>query len=188
MVPSRANTPQGENEMRFTTFVTTACMALVGTVLFAQSVTYDFDRSADFSRFRTYTWVPGTSVSDGLNHQRIIRAVDAQLTARGLSKVEATGHPDVLVAYHASFDRNLEISAPGWGGYRFAGPRSGTARVGEIVVGTLAIDMMDSQTRNIVWRGMAAKELDGTASPEKKEKGINQAAEKIFKKYPPSAR
>lgn len=174
--------------MRFATFATTACLALLGTIVFAQSVTYDFDRSADFSRFRTYSWVRGTNLNDELNHQRIIRAVDAQLASRGFSKVDASANPDALVAYHASFDRNLEINGSGWGGYRFAGPRSGTARVEEVVVGTLAIDMMDARTRNIVWRGMAAKELDAKASPEKRDKNITKAAEKIFKNYPPLKR
>lgn len=174
--------------MRVATFATTACLALLGAIVCAQSVTYDFDRSANFTKFKTYAWVRGTDLSDQLNHQRIVRAVDAQLSARGFSQVEAAANPDVLVAYHASFDRNLEITASGFGGYRLAGPRSGTARVEEIVVGTLAIDMVDRQTRNIVWRGMATKELDAKASPEKKEKNINKAAEKIFKNYPPAAR
>jgi hypothetical protein len=44
--------------------------------------------------------------------------------------------------------------------------------------------MMDAQTRNLVWRGLVTKELDAKASPEKKEKNINKAAEKIFKNYP----
>ena len=82
----------------------------------------------------------------------------------------------------------MKMDASGLGGYRLAGPRSATARVEEIVVGTLAIDMMDAQTKNIVWRGMATKELDAKASPEKKEKNINKAAEKIFKNYPPASR
>jgi hypothetical protein len=170
--------------MRIVTFATTACLVLVGTILFAQSVTFDLDRSANFSKFRTYTWVRGTDLNDQLNHQRVMRAVDAQLSARGFSKVDAAGNPDVLVAYHASFDKNLQINAFGSGPR--IGLRSGTARVEEIVVGTLAIDMMDAQSRNIVWRGMATKELDATASPEKKEKNINKAAEKIFKNYPAS--
>ena len=175
--------------MRIATFATTVCMALVGTIVCAQSVTYDFDRAANFTRFKTYTWVRGTNVNDELNHNRIMRAIDAQLTARGFSQVDAIGNPEVLVAYHASFDRDLEINASGLGGgYRLAGPRSATARVEEIVVGTLAIDMMDAQTKNIVWRGIATKELDAKASPEKKEKNINKAAEKIFKNYPPASR
>jgi hypothetical protein len=170
--------------MRIATFFTTACLALFGTVVFAQSVTYDFDRSANFIRFKTYAWVQGTHLSDQLNHQRIMRAVDAQLTARGFSKVGA--NPDVLVAYHASFDKNLQINAFGSGPR--VGLRSATATVEEIVVGTLAVDVMDAQTHNIVWRGIASKELDAKASPEKKEKGIDKAAEKIFKNYPPASR
>jgi len=174
--------------MRIVTFATAACLALLGTLVGAQSVTYDFDRSADFTRFKTHAWVRGTNVSDELNHKRIVRAIDAQLTARGFSKVEAIGNPDVLVAYQASFDRDLEINASGLGGYRLAGPRSGTARVEEVVIGTLAIDMMDAQTKNIVWRGVASRDLDAKASPEKKEKNINKTAEKIFKNYPPASR
>jgi hypothetical protein len=172
--------------MRITTFFTTVCLALVGTIVFAQSVTYDFDRSANFTRFKTYTWVRGTNLSDQLNHQRIMRAVDAQLASRGFSKVEAAANPDVLVSYHASFEKNLQINAFGSGPR--VGLRSGTATVEEIVVGTLAIDVVDAQTQNIVWRGIATRELDAKASPEKKEKGINKAAEKIFKNYPPASR
>jgi hypothetical protein len=171
--------------MRIATFATLGGLTLLGTILSAQSVTYDFDRSANFTRFKTYTWVRGTDLNDQLNHQRIMRAVDAQLAARGFSKVEAAGNPDVLVAYHASFDRNLQINAFGSGPR--IGMRSGTATVEEIVVGTLAVDMMDAQTRSIVWRGMATKELDARASPDK-EKGINKAAEKIFKNYPGAGR
>ena len=172
--------------MRIATCATTACLALLGTILSAQSVTFDFDRSANFTRFKTYAWVRGTNLEDQLNHQRIVRAVDGQLAARGFSQVEATGNPDVLVAYHASFDKNLQINAFGSGPR--IGFRSGTATVDEIVVGTLAIDMLDGRTREIVWRGIASKELDAKASPEKKEKGINKAAEKIFKNYPPASR
>src|SRR5687768_18017722 len=85
--------PSEENDMRTATFVTTSLTLLLGTVAFAQSVTYDFDRSADFSRYRTYAWVPGTNVDDELNHNRIVRAVEAQLAAKGLSKVERSANP-----------------------------------------------------------------------------------------------
>jgi len=74
--------------MRIATFVTTVTLAALGTIAFAQSVTYDFDRSADFSKLRTYAWVRGTALRDELNHQRIQRAIDAQLTMKGLAKVE----------------------------------------------------------------------------------------------------
>lgn len=170
--------------MRTATLATTASLVLLGTIAFAQSVTYDFDRAANFSRYKTYAWVRGTDLNDELNHRRIVTAVDAQLALDGLSKVEATANPDVLVAYHASFDENLQITgfATGWGP-RFG--RSGTATASEILVGTLVVDVIDADTKNVVWRGTATKELDANAKPEKRDKNINKAAEKLFKNYPP---
>ena len=170
-----------------TTFATAVSLMLLGTLTLAQSVTYDFDRAANFSKFRTYSWVRGTQVPDELNHARIVRAIDSQLVAKGLTRVEATAHPDVLIAYHASFDRNLQINAfgSGWGGPRFGGVRSGTATTQEILTGTLVIDMMDGASRSIVWRGMASSDLNTTAKPEKREKNINKTMEKLFNNYPP---
>jgi hypothetical protein len=176
--------------MRIATYVTAACLALLGTVISAQTVSYDFDRNANFSKFRTYTWVAGSNLNDGLNHERIVRAIDTQLAARGFVKLATAANADVLVAYHARFKEDLQVngSSFGPGAYRFAGSRSGTARVEEIVIGTLAVDMVDARTNKIVWRGMATKELDVDANPGKREKNINKAAAKIFKNYPPVSR
>ena len=107
--------------MRTRTFFTMATVALLSTVLLAQSVTFDFDRAANFSSFKTYAWTRGNPVGDELNHQRIVRAIDAQLAAKGLVRIEAPAKPDVLVAYHASFDRDLQINAFGRAGARSPG-------------------------------------------------------------------
>jgi hypothetical protein len=175
--------------MRIVTFVTALSLALFGTLTSAQSVNYDYDRTANFSKFRTYAWVNGTELSDELNHGRIMRAIENQLALKGFGRVETSSHPDVLVAYHASFDKNLQINAmgSGWGGPRYGGLRSGTATTQEIVTGTIVIDMMDAQTRAIVWRGFATSDLNPGAKPEKREKNINKAAAKVFKNYPPKA-
>ena len=94
----------------------------------------------------------------------------------------------MLVAYHASFDRNLQINAysSGWGGPRFGGLRSGTATTMEVLTGTLVVDVMDASTKSIVWRGMASADVDRSAGPEKRERNINRATQKLFKNYPPS--
>ena len=161
-------------------------IAMLGTVVAAQSVNYDYDRSADFWRFKTYTWVRGTELKDELNHKRIVSAIDAQLAAKGLSRVEGQEGADVLVAYHANFDENLQINghSSGFGGPRF-GNLSGTATTQRIVTGTLVVDMMDARTRAMVWRGSAERDLNPGAKPEKRDKNITKAAEKIFKNYPP---
>jgi hypothetical protein len=176
--------------MRSKTFFTVAALALMGALAFAQNVTYDFDKGADFSRFKTYSWIKGTILSDELNHKRVVNAIDTQLAGKGLRKIDSNVDSDVLVAYHATFDKDVQITgfSSGFGPYRFGGTRTGTARAEEILVGTLAVDVVDAKSKMIVWRGIATKEVDVKASPDKREKNINRAAEKIFKNYPPASR
>jgi hypothetical protein len=172
--------------MRIRTLLLIASVALMGTTTLAQNITYDFDRAAHFSSFRTYAWVRGVALPDEINHNRIVRAVSAQLAAKGLTRVDINERPDLLVAYHATFDKDLQITgfSTGWGPYRLAG-RSGVARAEEILNGTLAVDLVDARTRTIVWRGLASKEVDVKADPGKRERNINRAAERLFKNYPP---
>jgi hypothetical protein len=173
--------------MRIATFAAAVSLTLLGTITFAQSVSYDFDRAIDFSKFRSYAWTRGTALADELNHARVVRSIEGQLASKGLTRVESSASPDLLVAYHASFDKNLQINAygTGWGGPRFGGLRSGTATTQEILTGTMVVDMLDASTRSIVWRGMASGDIDVAAKPERREKNINKAAQKLFKHYPP---
>ena len=171
--------------MRFAAFLSAAVLA-TGTIAMGQNITDDFDRSANFTAYRTYAWVKGTLLADEINHKRVVDAVSAELAAKGLRRVDAGDRPDVLVAYHATFDRNLQISgfSTGWGPYRLGGG-SGVARAEKILMGTLAVDVVDAQTNTIVWRGIASKEVDADADPTKREKNIRRAAERLFKNYPP---
>ena len=62
---------------------------------------------------------------------------------------------------------------------------TGTARVEQIVTGTLVVDMLDATTKAMLWRGIASNEIDAKAKPEDRDKKANKAAAKLFKKYPP---
>jgi hypothetical protein len=167
--------------MRIATLIGTATLLLT-TTAWAQDVTYDFDKATDFSSLKRYAWVRGTPLNDELNHRRIVDAMDAQLAAKGLHEVEAGASPDVLVAYHTGVSRDFQISGSGAGVYR---PwRYGSARVEQVMVGALAVELVDPKTGNVVWRGIATNDLDLKASPEKREKNINKAVEKLFKNYP----
>ena len=173
--------------MRIATFVMTVSLLLMSTILSAQKVTFDYNKLTDFSDYTTYAWVRGTVVNDPLIHGRIVNALNAQLAAKGLRMIESPARADVLVAYHASIDRDLQITgfSSGWGGFRFPGNYSGVVRADEILNGTLIVDMVDTDTRTIVWRGVASKELDVNANPAKRDKNITRTAEKLFRNYPP---
>ena len=176
--------------MRIAMFTTCVWLTLLGTMALAQSVTYDYDRAANFSNYKTYAWTRGTELTDELNHARVVRAIDAALVAKGLARVEPSANPDVLVAYHASFDKNLEItgSAHGWGPFGLGGDRWGSARVQPVLVGTLVVDISDARTSAIVWRSLASSDIRPTDKPESRDKKIAKATEKMFKNYPPQSR
>jgi hypothetical protein len=162
---------------------------LLTTTISAQEIGFDFDRTVNFAGFKTYAWVAGTNVPDQLVHQRLVNAVDAQMAMKGMTRVAPGSQPDLLVAYHATTDRNLQITGfgSGWGGYRFYGSRNVSARAEEILVGTWIVDIVNPRTNAIVWRATATKDIDLHAKPEKRDKGIAKAAEKMFKHYPPKA-
>jgi hypothetical protein len=174
-------------KMRIAMFATSVWLILLGTMAPAQSVTYDYDRAANFSSYKTYAWTRGTELTDELNHARVVRAVESRLATKGLTRVGPSADPDVHVAYHANFEKNLEIfgSTHGWGPFGLGGDRLGSARVQAVLVGTLVVDIADARTGAIVWRSVASSDIRPTDKPKSRDTKIAKATDKMFKNYPP---
>ena len=166
--------------MKFATLIGTAAV-LLATNAVAQDISYDYDKSADFGRMQTYAWVNGNPVGDDLNHARIMGAIDKQLAAKGVRRAASVAEADLLVTYHAIVTTEAAVTGSRFGINRFA-----SARVEEVAVGSLVVDLRDGKTGAVVWRGVATRDLDAKASPEEREKNINKAVEKMFKHYPPA--
>ena len=173
-------------------FLTAASILLVVPALvLAQKTSFDFDKTADFSKYKTYVLRDGTKVGDPLIHNRIVAAIENELAAKGFTK-NATS-PDVAVVYHTTFDKQKDITSfsSGYGGYGPYGYGWGggwgttDVRVNEILVGTLIIDVADANKKQVVWRGMGVKEVDVQSNPEKRDKSINNAVKKVMKDFPP---
>ena len=174
--------------------VIAVALVLSPAMLFAQKVSYDYEKGANFTAFKTYAQKDGTKVGQPLIDDRIVAAIDAALAAKGLTKVDA--NPDVFVVYHTSFDKQKDISTYssgygggygpygwGWGG-GWAGGTT-TTQVRDILMGTLVIDVADAKKGQLAWRGIGVKEVDMQNKPEKRDKSITNAVNKIFKNYPP---
>jgi hypothetical protein len=52
-------------------------------------------------------------------------------------------------------------------------------------MGMLVVNLVDSGTDAMVWRGMASGVVDANACPEKHDKKIHEVVQKIFRGYPP---
>ena len=172
-----------------TRMLTVAALVLLPALAQAQKTSYDYDKTADFAKYKTYSLKDGTKVGDPLIDRRIVAAIETELAAKGFTKSDAK--PDVAVVYHVAFDKQKDITAYNTGGYGGYGYRWGggwgttDVRVNEILVGTLVIDMADTSKQEMVWRGMGVKEVNTQANPEKRDKSITSAVQKIFKNYPP---
>jgi hypothetical protein len=150
------------------------------TTALAQTVTYDYDRATTFSNYKRYAWTRCTELTDA-SHERVVQAIDAALGAKGLTRVDATASPDVLVAYHA----NVEVDEADWGPLGSGGPTWASMRFHRFVVATLAIDISDARTGVTVWHSLFSSDIISTATPESRGKKIAKATEKMFKNYPP---
>jgi len=170
---------------KFSIAIAAVALVLVAGTAFAQKVTTDSDPAAPFASYKTYAWTKGTESANPLGEKRIHDGVDAKLAAAGFKA--ATENPDVYIATHAVAKEQKELQTMGMGGY---GPRwgggSGTATVNTYLVGTLAVDIYDAKTKQLVWRGIATDTLSD--KPEKNAEKVVKSLEKMFKNYPPKAK
>jgi hypothetical protein len=191
-----------QESMTMRVFRTTAVLFTLslGGAALAQDVRFNFDPSADFSKYKTYRWVqhPDSKQIDQLTLTQLGAAFDAELAKKGLQK--ATGDTsDLVIVYQLASGQEKQLTSfssdfgygPGWrGGWYGGGMGSSmtTATTSTITTGTAALDMYDASTKKLVWRGTVSKTLDPKAKPEKQQKNMAKCAAKLLKKYPPPAK
>jgi hypothetical protein len=168
----------------------TACSSL--------KVSYDFDGQADFSKYKTYAFTEESKKLpvEQLNRERILRAIETELAAKGFTKSD--DNPDAWIDLHVKAEEKMEATATtsgagiGYGGgyygrYGYGGGFATThIDYNKYVEGTLFVDFVDRASQKIVWQGRATKTIDQDASAEKREQNINYAVKQIFTKYPPA--
>lgn len=183
--------------------VTAALMASLIAGCSTMEVQVDFDPDEKFSGLRTYGWIPATRKPTGdpriddntILEKRIRRAVEGELNAKGFQKSPES--PDFWLAYHVTLDKRQSVTTlnnsyaygPGWGwdyGYRpYASRVRPETFVYQYEEGTLLLDVVDPDGRDLMWRGSATDEVNFSATPAAKEKQINEAVRRMLASFPP---
>jgi len=169
----------------FLLFCTAALAACSST-----KTAYDYDKSANFSAYKTYAFTEESSDLglDEINTERILKAVENELAAKGFTKSE---NPDVLVDIHLKTEERVEATATTTGGaYRYGyyggvGMSQTTVNYNEYTDGSLFITIIDAATEKMAWHGVGTKTIDEGISPEKREQNISYAVKQILYNYPP---
>ena len=162
---------------------TVSCASIYG-------VQHDYDKQVDFANLKTYDWmqVPEKAGIDSLSVQRVKKAVNAELQAKGLMKT--SDNPDFLIAEHLGKKDKVQVTDWGygygpqvgyWGGYW--GP--GGVSTYEYEEGSLILDFVDAKSKKMIWRGAAKAEVQNIDTPDKSEKLINEVVQEILKNFPP---
>ena len=179
------------------TFALTLLMlALAACAAPQPEVRSDFDRSADFSQFRTYNIMDTAGQRPGggyetLVGQKIRAAVEREMEARGYVK---DPDPDLLVNFSLTVQSVQKVTqvpsqtAPRayyyrGGYYRTWNTYSYDTWVREYDEGTLLIDIVDARRQQLVWEAAGTGRLQQDLT-EDIENRANRAVALLFERYP----
>lgn len=159
----------------------------------------DYDKNANFSNLKTFAFYkPGidkAEISD-LDKRRILRAIESELLAKGYTKSE---NPDIFVSIFTKSQQRVDVynnawgyGGWGWGGWGAWGAGFGPGwgwgwnqpSVSTRTEGTLYIDFIDANKKELIWQGMGTGYLV-TRDMDKKEARIKEFVAKVIEKYPP---
>jgi Domain of unknown function (DUF4136) len=164
----------------------------------AEKIRVHYDKSIDFTKYKTYGWAPVGAVAHPMLALDVVGAVDQEMAAHGLTKVPA--NPDLLVQIYGAVDAEVSMTSnnpiynatggippfdpsmtsPGnslyWDGYY------GNSTV-VVHPGQLIIDLIDVKAKKLVWRGMGSEAISPN-NPEKLMDEANSTVTKLFKDYP----
>ena len=167
-------------------FASAGFALLFATALSAQQVKTDYDRSADFSRYKTYSWEK-VQTQNQLWVDRIKGAVNEALIAKGLTPVESGGDVAIVAIETTQEQQTLNTFydgfGGGWGWRRGGGFGDSTTTVETYKVGTLVVDLFDAHNKTLLWRGSSTDTFSNKS--DKNIKNLDKGVQKMFDHFPP---
>jgi hypothetical protein len=164
-------------------FLITSCVTV--------RVVTDYDRNANFSTYDSFAFYkPGidkAQISD-LDKKRILRAIETEMTAKGLMKSET---PSLLVSIFTKERQRVDVYNNnfgygwGWNPWYYGGFYGNN--VSQTTEGSLYIDLIDAKTNELVWQGAGTANLVTSSDIDKRVERIQKIVFEILAKYPPGA-
>jgi hypothetical protein len=175
-------------------------IVLIGSSMsaFAANVRTDYDHTASFSQYNSYSWGKVTT-SNPFYVTRIQQAVNSQLQAKGWQLMPSGGTVTVFATDQIHNQQELQTMYDGFGGgwglgwgWRswgwnggWADPGFGTATTTttDQPVSNLVIDLFEGSSKKLLWRGLATEDLSSNSA--KNTKAVDGDIKDMFKSFPP---
>lgn len=162
-----------------------SALALATAACGGPNITRDRDPSVPLPVSATWAWGTRDTVSryeldpaaqNPILHQRVQAAVEAEMQARGFTKVDLPGQANLVVTYHIGIKRDTELQTTstgvsmyggygGWyGGYgwgMYGAPTYGTSTTREVEYksGGLLIYIRNAADGRVAWRGLLTTDI-----------------------------
>jgi hypothetical protein len=155
----------------------------------------DYDKKADFSVYRTYGFPKETGTDRG-GYSTLVTtyfksSISTAMEARGYKYSE--DHPDLLVNFYMNTKDRTETrpSAPmvgyGYYGYRYglynAWPMYDDDRTVTYKVGTINVDIVDAEKKQLIWEGVSEGRMSDEAMANPKVT-VNAVVTEMMRQYP----
>jgi hypothetical protein len=179
--------------MKYRILFSVAIAILAATASLAEVKT-DYDRTAGFSRYKTYSWGK-VHTQNPLWGDRIRAAVASALAAKGWTEIESGGDVSIMAMEmtedHRTLNTYYDSFGGGWGwGRRGGGFGNGFGESTTIeetyTVGTLVVDLFDTDSKKLIWRGAASDTLSDKS--DKNIKTLNSDVQRMFGRFPPEVK
>jgi hypothetical protein len=164
----------------------TLVFALVAAGCSGMNVNSDFDPGYDFAGAKSFTFPEGAGKGTSgvgqvspLVEKRVLASIEKEMIAKGYEKV-ASSEADLVIVPHGATQQKTEVSSTPYA-YPYSPWYGGGVDVYQYTEGTLIIDMVDTRSAELVWRGSATAVVGSQPSNEK----IDEAVARILAQYPP---
>lgn len=171
-------------------------LALSFAYSFGQKVTGDYDKSTDFSKYKTYHFLDwqddSTKIMTEFDEKRLRNAIEYEMRVRQYKKVASGG--DMALSVYVVVNKKTSTSAYtnyyGGTGYRYGrhgrgwshGYATTSYSESDYLQGTVVLDLIDIESKDLIWQGVATGTIK--SNPEKREKSIPKTVSKLMKKFP----
>ena len=171
-------------------------LLLVLTACETLQVGSDYDRSATFSNYHTFTWLPRNNygIANPLVLEQTRDAIQSALERKGYRYVSGTQPADFAVDFTIGSRERTDVRTypqpyagpwvwygPRWWGYPYWGTGVDVYHYRE---GILGIDVFDARTHRPVWHGWAQKPLS-RQDRENSAEPIRKAVDAVLARFPP---
>jgi len=167
------------------TMTTTFIILVLVVGSFAQEIKTDYDRTADFSHYKTFSFEKVES-NDPLWVERITAAIAGELTSKGWTQTDSGGDIAIIAIRMTTDGQTLDSfydGYPGGWGWRWgSGYGDATTTPETYTAGALVIDIFDRKTKALLWRGSAKRTLSDNSTQQ--IKNFDKSVKKLFKEFP----